>query len=245
VEGTKLGTNVDSADGEVRAYELVLRYIEAGILEGRYGNGTLLPPERDLAALLRVGRPAVREAIRVLSAQGLIAASTGRGGGTRIVAAQDDALGRILRLHLAIAGQGIHDLTETRIALEKVSVAAAARSATEADIAELDEVLAAMAEDDQIESFNSLDTEFHVLIARAGSNSLVADLTVAIREAVKDPIREASYEMGDWQEFRLGLIEQHQGIRDAIAERDVDQAVNLTERHIRGAFHALTGVSDD
>ena len=102
-----------------------------------------------------------------------------------------------------------------------------------------------MSEDDQIESFNSLDTEFHVLIARAGSNSLVADLTVAIREAVKDSIRVASYEMGDWQKFRLGLIEQHQGIRDAIVAKDVETAVTLTERHIRGAFHSLTGVSDE
>ena len=240
-----MGTNIDSVDGEVRGYEVVLRYIEAGILEGRYGNGTLLPPERDLAALLGVGRPAVREAMRVLSTQGLIEASTGRGGGTRIVAAQDNALARILRLHLAIAGQGINDLTETRIALEKVSAATAARSATDEDIAGFDEVLAAMSEDDQIESFNSLDTEFHVLIARAGSNSLVADLTVAIREAVKDSIRVASYEMGDWQKFRLGLIEQHQGIRDAIVAKDVETAVTLTERHIRGAFHSLTGVSDE
>ncbi|MDR1430963.1 MAG: FCD domain-containing protein [Propionibacteriaceae bacterium] len=233
----------DAADGEVRAYELVLRYIEAGILDGRYRNGELLPPERDLAALLNVGRPAVREAMRVLSTQGLIAASAGRGGGTRLVSAQDDALARIFRLHLAVAGQGITDLTETRIALERASVWAAAKNVDSEMVAELDKILRAMHHDDQIESFNSLDTDFHVLIARAGSNSLVADLTVAIREAVKDPIREASIQMEDWQSFRLSLIDEHQAIRDAVAAGDCAEAVAQTERHIRRAYHSLIGVS--
>jgi DNA-binding FadR family transcriptional regulator len=234
--------SVAESDGDVRAYEVVLRYIEAGILEGRYRNGGLLPPERDLAALLNVGRPAVREAMRVLATQGLIAASTGRGGGTRLVTAQDDALARMFRLHLAVAGQGITDLTETRIALERASAATAAKNATAEVIAELDEVLAAMRADTQIVTFNSLDTEFHVLIAQAGSNNLVADLTVAIREAVKEPIREASTEMTDWQAFRLSLIEEHQAIRDAIAAHDPDSAVALIEKHIRRAYQSLIGI---
>jgi DNA-binding FadR family transcriptional regulator len=232
----------DPVDGEVRAYELVLRYIEAGILEGRYRNGEMLPPERDLAALLNVGRPAVREAMRVLSTQGLIAASAGRGGGTRLVSAQDDALARIFRLHLAVAGQGITDLTETRIALERASVWAAAKNVDPDVLAELDDILQAMHRDDQIESFNSLDTDFHVVIARAGSNALVADLTVAIREAVKDPIREASIEMDDWQSFRLSLIAEHQGIRDSVAAGDCDEAVARIEHHIRRAYHSLIGI---
>lgn len=234
----------EGAEPDVRAYEVVLRYIEAGILEGRYHPGEVLPPERDLAALLNVGRPAVREAMRVLSAQGLIEASAGRGGGTRLISSQGDALARIFRLHLAMAGQGMSDLTETRVALECVSAVAAARNVTDAQLVEIDDVLEQMKLTDWVEAFNALDTEFHVLIARAGSNSLVADLTVAIREALKEPIRQASVEMPDWQAFRLKLIAEHQGIRDAIAAHDSEEAVKRTESHIRGAYSSLIGMGD-
>jgi DNA-binding FadR family transcriptional regulator len=233
----------EGAEPDVRAYEVVLRYIEAGILEGRYHPGEVLPPERDLAALLNVGRPAVREAMRVLSAQGLIEASAGRGGGTKLVSSQGDALARIFRLHLAMAGQGISDLTETRAALERVSAAAAARNVTDAQLAEIDETLEQMQQTNWVEGFNALDTEFHVLIARASSNKLVADLTVAIREALKEPIREASAAMPDWQDFRLKLIDEHQAIRDAVAAHDPEEAVKRTEAHIRQAYASLIGTS--
>ncbi|MEA4945323.1 MAG: FCD domain-containing protein [Propionicimonas sp.] len=223
----------------VRAYEVVLHHIEAGILEGGYRSGDQLPPERELAAQLNVGRSAVREAMRVLQTAGLITASTGRGGGTRLTPAQGDALARIFRLHLAISGAGINDLTETRVALERASAATAARTGTARTRRELDAVLTGMRLADTVEAFNELDTAFHVLIARAGRNDLVADLTVAIREAVREPIREASEHLSDWLDFRLRLVDEHTGILRAIENGDPDQAAALMEAHIRSAYTLL------
>lgn len=228
----------------VRAYEVVLQHIEGGILDGSYRKGDLLPPERDLAAQLNVGRSAVREAMRVLQTQGLISASTGRGGGTRLTPTQGDALARIFRLHLAITGAGISELTETRVALERSSAAIAARQANLRTLRELTATTAAMRRADTVEEFNALDTQFHVLLARAGSNDLVADLTVAIRQAVREPIRSASEAMSDWGAFRLTLIAEHEQILEAIASADADEAAAAMEAHIRRAYAALAAPSN-
>lgn len=223
----------------LHAYEVVLRHIEAGILEGRYHDGDQLPPERDLASQLGVGRSAVREAMRVLQTQGLITSSTGPGRGTRVTSAQGDALARIFRLHLALAGSGINELTETRVALERSSASMAAHRAQPGSLRRLKATLAAMRDALTIEAFNELDTEFHVLIARAGQNRLVADLTVAIRQAVREPIRAASHTLDDWPVFRRELLAEHERILEAIIARDPEQAANLMDVHIRRAYAVL------
>lgn len=231
--------SMDSEPVDLRAYQVVLAHVEAGILDGTYRKGDLLPPERDLAAQLNVGRSAVREAIRVLDTQGLITASAGRGGGTRLVPAQGDALARIFRLHLAIAGSGITDLTETRVALERSSAAVAARQIDLAKLRELTMTATAMRQENSIEEFNRLDTVFHVQLARAVRNDLIADLTVAIREAVREPILIASEQMDDWATFRLSLIVEHELVLEAIAAADAEEAAARMESHIRNAYRQL------
>jgi GntR family transcriptional regulator, transcriptional repressor for pyruvate dehydrogenase complex len=226
----------------LHAYEVVLRHIEAGILDGTHRAGDQLPPERELAANLGVGRSAVREAMRVLQTQGLITSSTGPGRGTRIAPAQGSALARIFQLHFALSDTGSGDLTETRVALERSSAAQAAQRATPKSLRRLTSVVEAMADAETIDGFNELDTEFHVLIARAGQNQLVADLTVAIRQAVREVIRDASEEMPNWSDFRVHLLREHAGVLDAIIAGDPQSAASLMEAHIRGAYSFL-GIS--
>jgi DNA-binding FadR family transcriptional regulator len=228
----------------LHAYEVVLRHIEAGILAGTNRAGDQLPPERELAANLGVGRSAVREAMRVLQTQGLITSSTGPGRGTRIAPAQGSALARIFQLHFALSDTGSGDLTETRVALERSSAALAAQRATQKSLRKLTGVVDAMAAADSIDEFNELDTEFHVLIARAGQNQLIADLTVAVRQAVREAIREASNDIGDWPAFRVRLLREHSEIMAAIAAGDAATAAALMEAHIRSAYEIL-GIADE
>lgn len=225
------------------AYQVVLAHIEAGILSDALHPGDQLPPERDLAVQLGVGRSAVREAMRVLQTQGLITSSTGPGRGTRIAPARGNALARIFQLHLALTETGTSDLTETRVALERSSAAVAAKQASPKSLRRLRAVMDAMGAADTVDEFNDLDTEFHVLIARAGQNQLIADLTVAIRQAVREPIRAASLAMDDWPTYRLDLLAEHQQVLDAIVEGDPDLAATRMEQHIRGAY-AVLGIGE-
>ncbi len=63
----------------VRSHELVIAAIEDQIMGGALKVGDPLPPERELAARLQVSRAGVREAIRVLEAQGVVRANVGAG----------------------------------------------------------------------------------------------------------------------------------------------------------------------
>lgn len=229
---------MDESDGRF-AYQVVLAHIEAGILSGSHRPGDQLPPERELAVQLGVGRSAVREAMRVLQTQGLITSSTGPGRGTRIAPARGDALARIFRLHLALTETGTSDLTETRVALERSSAALAARRASPKSLRRLGAVVSEMAGADTVDGFNELDTEFHVLVARAGQNQLIADLTVAIRQAVREPIRAASLAMANWPDYRLELLADHQEVLAAIVAGDPELAATRMETHIRSAYSVL------
>lgn len=222
-----------------QAYELVLRHVENRILDHTLQVGDQLPPERELASQLQVSRAAVREAMRVLQTQGLITSNTGPGRGTRIAPTQGDALGRIFRLHLTLTTERLADVTETRVALERASAALAATNASETALSQLRAALAEMSQVSAVDAFNRLDTEFHVLIARSGNNQLIADLTIAIRQAAREPIRSASLRLADWPAFRASLDHDHHRILDAIAARTPDQASALMESHIRRAYSDL------
>jgi DNA-binding FadR family transcriptional regulator len=231
------------ASSGLQAHEVVLRHIEAGILDGSLHPGDQLPTERDLAAHLGVGRSAVREAMRVLQTQGLITSSVGPGRGTRIAPGRSAALARLLQVHLALSGTGTGtgtvDLTETRIALERASAAMAAQRGSDRILRKAQAVVDAMNGTEGVDAFNELDTEFHVLIARAGQNQLISDLTVAIRLAVRDLIRDRSLQLANWSEYRLNLAVEHRGVLLAVLARDPEGAARLMEAHIRGAYDAL------
>ena len=64
-----------------RAADVLLSQIKRDIIAGKYPEGTRLPTENEMAAQLNVSRPTVREALRLLEAEGLISTRPGPGGG--------------------------------------------------------------------------------------------------------------------------------------------------------------------
>lgn len=227
----------------LKAYEVVLEWVDARILDGRLSVGDTLPAERELAKMLAVGRSAVREAVRTLEAQGVVSSSVGAGaaGGTMITAVPSGALGRLLRLHVALANFPLPDVLEVRVALETLSVRLAAAHATPEHLAEMGRLLAQM-EDPQVdrETFNDCDTDFHVLLARAAGNHLARDFTAAIRESMRLPILDAFRTVGTWDEVADKLRADHRNILEAVTAGDGDRAAAVTEEHIRSAWRLIT-----
>ena len=150
------------------------------------------------------------------------------------------ALERFLRLHVALANFPVDDVIQARIALERLSARLATANARASDLAAMREALAAMdvAGIDK-SAFNDADTAYHVAIAGAAGNRLVADMTVAIRESMRLPLLDAFRNVGEWDDLVDGLRAQHQAIYRAIEERDADRAEDLVEEHIRSAWHRL------
>lgn len=231
-----------------RTYELVIERVEEQILAGQLRVGDRLPAERDLANMLSVSRAAVREAFRALEAQGVLRMSVGTGpdSGTTVAAMPSEALTRLLKLHVALANLPVGHVVEARIMLERES---AWNAATHAEPDELDELKRLLDEmdDPQLsrERFNELDTEFHVGIAEAGGNRLVADMTTAIRDSMKRPLLAAFQELGSgWHDIARGLRSDHHAIHEALLARDTALAAERVETHIRGFYAKMPRATD-
>lgn len=225
-----------------RAYELVIHQIEEQILAGALHVGDQLPAERDLAAKLGVSRAAVREAMRAMEAQGVVRSGVGVGpdSGTFLTSMPSKALTQFLRLHMALANFPIDDVVETRIMLERWSARLAARQASADDLGTMDRLLDAMdAETADIAAFNELDTDFHVAMAEAAHNSLITEMTTAIRHSMRAMVLESFREHGNWAELSATLREQHRAIYDAIAAGDSQGAADAVEEHLRTANATL------
>lgn len=227
---------------QAKAYELVVQRIEEQILAGTLRVGDRLPAERDLSAMLGVSRAAVREAIRALEAQGVLtsAVGAGRDAGTTVSALPSQALTRFLRLHVALANFPMPDVVDARVMLERGSVRLAARHRDAAALAELERLLGAM-EEPQLdrEVFNDLDSDFHIALAEAGGNRLVADMTTAIRASMRRPILASFHATDDWHVLCGALCRGHRAIVDAVAAGDGDSAARAVEEHIRYAYARL------
>ena len=236
-----------SSASNPKAYETVLAWVEQRVLTGEFVVGTVLPAERDLAAHLHVSRSAVREAVRALSAMGVVESRVGAGssGGTVVTAAASTALNRFLRMHVALAQFDLADVLDVRIALECLSVALAARNATAHDLDELSAIVHGMDSDELgIEDFNERDAEFHIRLAHLAGNVLARDLTIAIRESMKRPIKDGIEHVDDWPATRALLRRGHRDVLDAVRRGDAQQAAEAMRHHIVHAGRGLLRLPD-
>lgn len=158
-----------------------------------------------------------------------------------ITAVPRGALGRLLRLHVALANFPLPDVVEVRIALEVLSVRLAAAQASPEHLALMRELLDTMA-DPEIDRarFNDCDTEFHVTLGAAAGNHLARDVTAAIRESMRLPILDRFRSVGEWSEVADKLRQDHEAIYAAVESGDGDAAAALTEEHIRSAWQLIT-----
>jgi GntR family transcriptional regulator, transcriptional repressor for pyruvate dehydrogenase complex len=218
-----------------RAYELVLDRIEADLAANRLQVGDRVPSERELALDLGISRPAVREAMRIMEAWGTVVQGTGSGpeAGTVLVASPATALTRFLRLHVLLASIGPSDVLQARIALERESTRLAALHATPEDHATIAAHLAAMDQPGlDAATFNDLDSAFHVALARATGNLLVAELTIALREAMRPRLLASLRAVLDLPAVTTRLRADHRGIYEAIRQGQAQAAADRVEAHI-------------
>jgi DNA-binding FadR family transcriptional regulator len=233
------------SESSPRAWRTVLERIEADLLEGRLGPGDRLPGERELAANLGVGRSSVREALRVLESMGLVRTASGSGpsAGAMIVAAPQGGIATLLRLQLAAQGFPFSDVVASRAVLEGSvveSLAAAIRDGQDPDLAESERLLLAMADDDlESEDFLALDARFHLSLAEASGNVVIAAVMAGLRTAIEAYARQGAAAVADWPALVADLRDEHAAVLDAVRTGDPELARERVRSHITG-FYART-----
>src|SRR5687767_9544718 len=164
-----------------RTFEEAVEQIAERIKSGDLHVGDRLPSERELASIMRISRPTLREAVKTLVEAGVLEVRRGQSGG--IFVASELVPRDLLRSRQAIRVSEVAGVLEARRLLEPRVAQLAAVHASEEDFA----AMAALIErkralanaDDFLENedlFLQLDLKFHLAMARATRNSTVVQL---------------------------------------------------------------------
>ncbi|ANI38158.1 FadR/GntR family transcriptional regulator [Mycolicibacterium vaccae] len=225
----------------LRTHEQVVAEIENRLNSGKLKAGDRLPPERQFAEALGVSRGAVREALRILEAIGVVEAGTGSGptSGSRIVKDSTVGMGMVLRIHLQLASFTQDDMIETRLMLERLTCHKAAGVVEGDHLNELRRLVTQMRGPHTVAEYNDLDTAFHVGIAQMSGNGLAAAMMAAMREAMRQAMVAGFENLDDPAGTMSAVTDEHQLILDAIAAGDGDGAAELVTKHIMGFYHVL------
>jgi GntR family transcriptional repressor for pyruvate dehydrogenase complex len=119
--------------------EQMAETVQEFILSGELQVGAALPTEPELAQQFGVSRAVVRDATRILMAQGLVEVQHGRG--VFVTPAQNEAFGEALLLALRRAGATVWDVEQFEQAVFPEVAALAASAATDEDIAAMQQAL--------------------------------------------------------------------------------------------------------
>lgn len=114
--------------------EKLAERLRGEIASGKYRPGEMLPPEAVLMQSYGVGRPSMREALRILESDGLIRIIRGATGGAEVLELDVVALARRAGLYLQLRGADLADLREARSFIDPGAVALAAGRKLPADI---------------------------------------------------------------------------------------------------------------
>lgn len=229
---------------EARTWKVVLEKIECDLLDGVLAPGDRLPPERELASTLGVGRSSVREALRVLEVMGLLRLGTGSGptAGAIIIATPQGGMSALLRLHVAAHGFPLDDVVATRLILEAAVVEILSADRTKSTQAALDIVDAMDADDLSAGEFLALDARLHLALAEASGNVVITAMMAGLRTSIETYVQAGAARIPDWPSTAARLRAEHRAILEAVDRADAASARTLIREHISG-YYAEAGLA--
>jgi DNA-binding FadR family transcriptional regulator len=213
----------------VAAAKALLDFIDAQGLTA----GDSLPVERDMLESMGVARSTLREALRLLESQGIVAIRAGRGGGPTVgIVGPDDHVSSMTML-LQFMKVRFASVMDSRLAIEPEIAAAAALARSGAQLDALAGVVSAMGavitdSRDAAMPFQQLYNRFHETLGEATRNPVLLMTGATFRriwetlhpEIVADPAAA------------LGTVRSHRNLLTAIREEDPDAARAASRRHL-------------
>ncbi|MFI6247525.1 FadR/GntR family transcriptional regulator [Streptomyces sp. NPDC051016] len=225
-----------------KASDVLAAELRERILSGEFVEGTALPPERELVVQTQMSRATVREALRILEVQRLIRIKTGRGGGAIVQRPGTESVASSVSLLIRGRQIRLSSLLETREAIEPHCARLAAVHRTDDDLAALEAANQAIAvEDGSLADFLQANVDWHVAVAVASHNELLAGFMAALSRAIYTSTENERFVDND---VRRTAAQAHRSITAAIRAKDPEAAVRRMTRHVHGYADAVLEVDD-
>lgn len=224
---------------KIRTYMEVVEQITSGLRNKELAAGEKLPSERDLSAMLGIGRQCLREALSVLEVSGIIEVKKGRG--TFI---HHDAINNLARTNLNTEEMGDpFALMEARKTIEsKTAFLAAKMYQDDVDSKELDDIANAMGAAISRNEYagGELDRKLHLAIANISRNpvyyKLMDDLIANMGKKLWLILKERSLLTEGRNEK---YYQEHMEMIAAIKAGDCKLAEKIMLQHLSGVEHDL------
>jgi DNA-binding FadR family transcriptional regulator len=210
-----------------RLYRQIADQVAGLIARGEFPPGSRLPTERELALLLGVSRPSVREGLIALEVEGLVDVRVGSGIYVRRA--------RAGTAHADILGDspGPFELLKARRLIEGEVAELAARTARDDDIAGIGEAVAMMKSDVHGgDVYETGDRLYHVRIAEATHNSVLASVVNMLWDLRASPVYARLLRHTVTDGVRSRSIADHERILKALSARDPAGAKAAMQKHL-------------
>lgn len=221
-----------------KAYEQVYDQLREMILSGRLRQGHRLPSEAELATQFGVSRSTVREALRLLLAEGMIRTAKGAGGGSFVTLPTVDHISEFLERNVELLSHTddvtLAEFLETRQLIEVFAVRQAAVRRTPEDVEALRATLLPSDSELPADAQYQHNKEFHAVLVGACGNSLLRIAAQPIFYVLQNNLARSTLTL----EFPRKVCSEHGEILEAIEAGDPD----LAEERMRFHLGELQGV---
>ncbi|SHM14701.1 FadR/GntR family transcriptional regulator [Chryseobacterium polytrichastri] len=210
------------------AQEVADRLIEE-ITNDEYTIGEKLPIEPELMKIYGVGRSSIREAIKILSINGIL--SVQQGVGTFVVSKNIQE-----SLETQISKAEIEEVLEVRSLLDSKIAAKAAMNHTKKDLETIKlylDLRGKLAEENQAQECYLADLNFHIAIAEACGNTLLKEIyKVASKNILK------TFEINNNNNTDSFKISQniHADLYRSIEKRNSEEASIIAQKIVENLF---------
>ena len=215
-----------------KSYEQVADQLRELIVSGRLAQGERLPTETLLSVEVGVSRPTVREALRLLAAQGLIRTTKGASGGSFVTMPSVDHISDSLSSNIALLADArdltLEDLIEARELLEVPAARFAARRRAPGDVDRLQKAIPAdePALDAQSEFVHNRD--FHTTLIECCGNTMLQIAAQPVFLALQTSLSRS----GLGRHFHRSIHVHHTRIVEAIDAADEDASAQEMRDHL-------------
>lgn len=211
-----------------RYFEQIVQMIREKIFRENLKEGFRLPTEQQLAKELNVSRSVVREALRILDVMGYVDIKKGPQGGIFVSSLYHKPISDSLRNLTNNGHITVNHLFDVRLQIETFIAAEAAQHAKKREMKKI----FALIEDaslhiDDAAYLKNRNIEFHILLAEASGNPVLAILMKSLTEILK----EIAYHFLN-PSFEREIFKIHKEILKAIMQRKVNEAKKLIKEDI-------------
>jgi GntR family transcriptional repressor for pyruvate dehydrogenase complex len=194
------------------------------IIEGMWKQGDKIPSENELCEAFAVSRNTIRQAVHRLSALGILCSQQGKG---TYVEKIDTSIYLNLLVPVVFLGEGDSiSILQFMKSIQVECVRIVCHSASEDEIAVLNDILNKMKTVSDYDTYFDTDMEYHLYLAKLTGNRYFLKSMEITKKVLRIYLRDiVAYHGSDMS------ISQHEKCYEAICAHDAKKAVEIMEEH--------------